>query len=1061
MLKRRAASRIGDLFSRKPSPTLPSGATWEKAQIPGWFTALMIFGGLQVQASVLFEDDFNRAMPGWTVVQPQGVYLDGPLRWEYDAVTGAIVERSNIYTDNANFSPSAVAPMLINDALTAINFNFSARLTAGDDDAFGLIFGYQNPTNFYRVTFARQARSAGFPWHAWSVDRKVNGVTTNLFGYGTPGYVQTFVNTANRPFDVTISVNTANQLTLTVVDNPTGTPVNYSLVTIQTLPSAANGKVGVFTWGMSGGTPRGFRFQNLSLSGGGLAGNVNALTNWTPWVPPRANGSTTLSGGIAQPSWFVKAGLNGPAGTLEEDGDCYIGNDATGQVGFSGPTIVAGDDAWTNYVVAARILPHDDDGHGILLRYQNPTNFYRIALRSQTGTGIGIPPGLSVQKNVNRDYVEVYRDNPVKYDPVAEVPYDLVAQVAGDTLEILLVADPDGAAQMFNYGPFNVTGINSGKIGLFSWAMSRVEFDWVSVQDSAALYVSSAFGSPNPPKGLSSFTAGTMLNATSGVSSGQPGVRHIPIGWSGAGSVPANGTGTNVTFTINTFSRLHWLWRTEYQLSVTNGPGGALSVPAGEWFAEGSNVVVVAIPETNYAFAGWSGDSQSTSPTLQLTMNQPYSLVANFVADSDHDGLPDDWELAYFGSLTATPDGDPDADGRSNLEEYWNGTNPVVADILRIENVERTSTTGLLTVSNNTGTRYNVERTIALPGNWATIGTTQFVNSYTSSLPAGDQAFWRLRQPARPVDVPPFVPGSWTLAVLPDTQVYSESYPELFKDQTRWIVANKDRYNIKYVLHLGDIVNVPRATNQWVNAKAAISILDGQVPYALATGNHDHGATVGSDRTTLFNDFFPTTNYLSWPTLGGLMESNKLENSYHLFSAGGVDWIIFALEWGPRNSPVAWASQVLASHPNRKAILITHAFMYFDDTRYDWVVKGAAQQWSPYSYGTAADPDGTNDGEDLWQKLVNVHPNFVMVFNGHVLDDGLGRLSSTNNFGGVVHQMLVNYQMKTLGGEAFLRLVEFHPDGKTVQVKAYSPYYGTYKTDPQNQFQLTLQPPLF
>jgi hypothetical protein len=84
-----------------------------------------------------------------------------------------------------------------------------------------------------------------------------------------------------------------------------------------------------------------------------------------------------------------------------------------------------------------------------------------------------------------------------------------------------------------------------------------------------------------------------------------------------------------------------------------------------------------------------------------------------------------------------------------------------------------------------------------------------------------------------------------------------------------------------------------------------------------------------------------------------------------------------------------------------------------------------------------------------------------MVFNGHVLNDGLGRLFSTNNYGGVVHQMLVNYQMKALGGEAFLRLVEFLPDGKTVQIKAYSPYYGTYKTDIQNQFILTLQPPLF
>jgi len=56
--------------------------------------------------------------------------------------------------------------------------------------------------------------------------------------------------------------------------------------------------------------------------------------------------------------------------------------------------------------------------------------------------------------------------------------------------------------------------------------------------------------------------------------------------------------------------------------------------------------------------------------------------------------------------------------------------------------------------------------------------------------------------------------------------------------------------------------------------------------------------------------------------------------------------------------------------------------------------------------------------------------------------------------------MLVNYQMKTLGGESYLRLVEFLPDGRTIQVRAYSPLRGAYKTDSQNQFTLTLNPPL-
>ena len=1006
---------------------------------------------------ILFHEDFN--FTGWTVVQPPALYLDGPLRWEFDVGTGAFVERSNIYTDAATFSPTAIAPMLINDTVAGSSFTFSARLTAGDDDGFGLIFGYQNPTNFYRVTFARQARTGGFPWQAWVVERNVNGTVTRLFGYGTVGYVQSFINTANRLFDVTISVDAQNRLTLTVVDNPTGTPVNHTLVSNQLLLSPAGGRVGLFTWGMSGGTPPGFRIQNLNLTPTPLTGSLP--TNWTSVIPPRAVGSSTTIFGA--PLWSLTAGPAGPSGRLEETGNCYSGDDAAGQVDFTGATLVAGSESWSNYVVAARIMPSDDDAHGFVLRYRNPSNFYRIVLRSQV-SATGPPPGLSIQKNMNRVYTEVYRDNGMNFSPASGVPYDLVAQIATNTLELFVVTDPEGAAQVYSYGPFTVSGVNTGKVGLVSWAMAQTEVDWVSVQDGAVLYVSSSFGSPSPGRGLNSFAAGQTVNAFVGTATNEPGIRHTPGGWTGSGSVPASGTGTNISFQINTFSRLHWQWLTEYQLSISNTPGGTVTYPPGDWFAAGTNVTISAQPNPGYAFAGWQGDLQSTAQTLNFTMTQPYHLLAAFTADSDGDGLPDGWEETYFGAgnLSATAEGDPDGDGRTNAQEHAAGTNPLVADILRIEKLELAGNTGRLTISNSRAIRYNVEQTITLPANWATIGTLQNGSVYTSSVPPGAGAYWRLSQPAHPGTVPPFVPGSWTLAVLPDTQIYSQNYPELFKDQCRWIVANKERFNIKYVLHLGDIVNVPTDLTQWANAKAAISLMDGFVPYALATGNHDHGTSgVGSDRTTLVNNYFPVSNYVAWPTFGGTWQANRIENSYHLFSAGGVDWIIFALEWGPRNSPITWANQIITNFPNRKAILITHAYMYFDDTRYDWATKGGTQQWNPHSYGSASDPDSTNDGEELWHKLVKLHPNFVMVFNGHVLNDGLGRLTSTNNFGGVVHQMLVNYQMQALGGEAFLRLVEFHPDGKTVQIKAFSPYYGTYKTDPQNQFQLLLQPPLF
>jgi subtilisin family serine protease len=56
------------------------------------------------------------------------------------------------------------------------------------------------------------------------------------------------------------------------------------------------------------------------------------------------------------------------------------------------------------------------------------------------------------------------------------------------------------------------------------------------------------------------------------------------------------------------------------------------------------------------------------------------------IVDSDTNGLPDWWELQYFGHLTGTdPNGDPDHDGASNLAEFLAGTNPTNASsVLRL-----------------------------------------------------------------------------------------------------------------------------------------------------------------------------------------------------------------------------------------------------------------------------------------------------------------------------------------------------------------------------------------
>jgi len=49
-------------------------------------------------------------------------------------------------------------------------------------------------------------------------------------------------------------------------------------------------------------------------------------------------------------------------------------------------------------------------------------------------------------------------------------------------------------------------------------------------------------------------------------------------------------------------------------------------------------------------------------------------------ADSDADGLDDDWEFLYFGALAAQPGADPDGDGLSNAEEHALGSDPTRFD---------------------------------------------------------------------------------------------------------------------------------------------------------------------------------------------------------------------------------------------------------------------------------------------------------------------------------------------------------------------------------------------
>jgi len=80
----------------------------------------------------------------------------------------------------------------------------------------------------------------------------------------------------------------------------------------------------------------------------------------------------------------------------------------------------------------------------------------------------------------------------------------------------------------------------------------------------------------------------------------------------------------------------------------------------------------VCVPETNLDFDG------TIRPQGVACDIGPFEYTYNDNTDMDQDGLPDNWELFYFGNLDQGPDDDPDFDNLTNLQEYQGGTNPTI-----------------------------------------------------------------------------------------------------------------------------------------------------------------------------------------------------------------------------------------------------------------------------------------------------------------------------------------------------------------------------------------------
>jgi hypothetical protein len=122
-------------------------------------------------------------------------------------------------------------------------------------------------------------------------------------------------------------------------------------------------------------------------------------------------------------------------------------------------------------------------------------------------------------------------------------------------------------------------------------------------------------------------------------------------------------------------------------------------------------------------------------------------VIAKPMADSEPDGLPDAWELAYFTSLSQGPDDDSDFDGFTNLEEKKLGTHPDDPySGLYLTEVETGGASSLVTWVAAPLRSYEVQVATDVDADWTALGTVTGTGSTASLAEPGPttQRFYRV-----------------------------------------------------------------------------------------------------------------------------------------------------------------------------------------------------------------------------------------------------------------------------------------------------------------------------
>lgn len=290
-------------------------------------------------------------------------------------------------------------------------------------------------------------------------------------------------------------------------------------------------------------------------------------------------------------------------------------------------------------------------------------------------------------------------------------------------------------------------------------------------------------------------------------------------------------------------------------------------------------------------------------------------------------------------------------------------------------------------------------------------------------------------------------PADYDFAVthLTDTQYLTEAYPEVYADLVGWVAGSAAQRKIAFTTHTGDLVQnwvdpdqpEDRARHEFEIASQVQAVLDvGGVPNSVLPGNHDNKRGVTS---ALFNEFFGPERYADTPWYGGSIAPGDNSANFSTFTAGGARMLMLSLPYAYGEREIAWAEEVVASHPDANVIISTHE--HLTPKGVDLLAaRSNSSRW-------------VSRAGQLWERVIAPNRNVVLVLSGHF--HGVGGIV-TENAGGIaghtVLEALADYQeFRTHTGEratGFARLLQFDLGSGRVSVDALSPTLGAKSSFP-------------